>query len=238
MAEQDDDADPPLAAEFALGVLDAEQRAQLVERCRVDPPFARDVAEWQARLTPLSEAIAPVAAPASVWTRIEAALASQPLMPQPMSKRTDHSLWDSLSFWRWLSAGSLTLAAASFAAFLVAPALEPSTSGFAGVLTTQDGAPAFSVTIDRQSSSAILVAMRSFGDPQQVNELWLVPRTGDPIPLAIVGHGVARRVPLLAGALSGGSFEGALAVSLEPPGGSPTGKPTGPIVAHGPLLDL
>jgi anti-sigma-K factor RskA len=39
--------------------------------------------------------------------------------------------------------------------------------------------------------------------------------------------------------LSGSVIKDAtLAVSLEPPGGSPTGQPTGPVIAAGPLLAL
>jgi anti-sigma-K factor RskA len=32
--------------------------------------------------------------------------------------------------------------------------------------------------------------------------------------------------------------EAVLAVSLEPPGGSPTGQPTGPVIANGKLAQL
>jgi anti-sigma-K factor RskA len=38
--------------------------------------------------------------------------------------------------------------------------------------------------------------------------------------------------------LSEVSKEAVLAVSLEPPGGSPTGQPTGPVIANGKLAAL
>src|SRR5437868_3856425 len=63
-----------LAAELALGVLDGEARARAEARAASDPEFAAEAAAWSARLHPLAEDVAPVAAPDTLWPRIEAAL--------------------------------------------------------------------------------------------------------------------------------------------------------------------
>ncbi len=70
----------------------------------------------------------------------------------------------------------------------------------------------------------------------RVLELWSVPPAGNPKSLGLIsanGVTVLRRERLPARLLKGGTS--ALAVSVEPPGGSPTGVPTGPVVFAGKL---
>ena len=63
-----------LAAEHALGVSGARERAEAEARMARDPAFAELVDAWRARLAPLGEGLAPVAPPASAWARVERAL--------------------------------------------------------------------------------------------------------------------------------------------------------------------
>jgi anti-sigma-K factor RskA len=70
--------------------------------------------------------------------------------------------------------------------------------------------------------------------PQQAYELWALPRDGKPpVSLGLLPRqgDIARPLNDLQSAalLSAGK----LAVSIEPPGGSPTGAPTGPVVMVG-----
>ncbi|MDH5539405.1 MAG: anti-sigma factor [Rhizobacter sp.] len=68
-------------------------------------------------------------------------------------------------------------------------------------------------------------------EAQRALELWAVPASGAPRSLGLISATsatVLRRGRLLDGAA-------ALAVSLEPTGGSPTGAPTGPILFVGKL---
>ena len=72
--------------------------------------------------------------------------------------------------------------------------------------------------------------------PDRALELWSVPPDGPPRSLGLVsasGTTVLRRDRLPATLLKGGTA--ALAVSVEPAGGSPTGAPTGPVVYAGKL---
>ena len=69
MTEEDD----ILAAEFALGLLDAAEAAAVQARARTDGPLSLRIAWWRDQLAPLAnEAATP--APKGVWTRIEAQL--------------------------------------------------------------------------------------------------------------------------------------------------------------------
>jgi anti-sigma-K factor RskA len=72
--------------------------------------------------------------------------------------------------------------------------------------------------------------------PDRVLELWSVPPEGVPRSLGLIsaqGVTVLSRERLPKTLLEGGTD--ALAVSVEPPGGSPTGVPTGPVVYAGKL---
>jgi len=67
--------------------------------------------------------------------------------------------------------------------------------------------------------------------PDRALELWAVPTDGtSPRSLGVLPTGAGATVALRAKVLAGVDT---LAVSVEPPGGSPTGKPTGPIVYAG-----
>jgi anti-sigma-K factor RskA len=64
-----------LAAEYALGTLDADERAQADALLLVDPEFAAEVERWERRLGELNVLVAPVEPPAPVWDKIRAGVA-------------------------------------------------------------------------------------------------------------------------------------------------------------------
>jgi anti-sigma-K factor RskA len=64
-----------LAAEYALGTLDDDERAQADALMLVDPDFAAQVRQWERKLGELNVLVAPVEPPAPVWERIQAGLA-------------------------------------------------------------------------------------------------------------------------------------------------------------------
>ncbi|MCL2713008.1 MAG: anti-sigma factor [Alphaproteobacteria bacterium] len=63
-----------LAAEYALGSLNTEERAQVETMMAVDEEFAAVVQAWELRLGVLNQIVEPIEPPASVWTKIVAAL--------------------------------------------------------------------------------------------------------------------------------------------------------------------
>jgi anti-sigma-K factor RskA len=71
----DEDVDG-FAAEYVLGTLDADERAQADALRLVDAGFAAKVLEWERRLGELNVLVAPVEPPAVVWDRIKAGLES------------------------------------------------------------------------------------------------------------------------------------------------------------------
>lgn len=63
-----------LAAEYALGTLDADERTQVETMMTVDSAFAAIVQAWEFRLGTLNEMVGLVEPPAIVWDKIKAAV--------------------------------------------------------------------------------------------------------------------------------------------------------------------
>lgn len=63
-----------LAAEYALGTLDAEERAQVEAMMSVDPEFVTVVRAWEFRLGVLNQMVGSVEPPTDLWERIRTAI--------------------------------------------------------------------------------------------------------------------------------------------------------------------
>jgi len=228
-----------MAAEYALGVLTAEERAAAERQIKADPAFADQVAAWDDRLAPLIEAVVPVQAPRVVWMRIAAQMG---LIKTPAN---DNSIWGNVNLWRAGTALFATAAAAAMAVVLLnpgatpvaptpatpAPALQPIS---VGMLKAEDGPISFVVTLDRQNHRLIIAPLS--GAPEGHSyEMWMLPDGAPPVSMGSMDGAdvVVIDAARLLGA-SGDKIPG-LAVSVEPRGGSPTGLPTGPVIASGAL---
>lgn len=95
MTSEHEDRDE-LAAEYALGTLDADERAQAEARMLVDPAFAEQVQQWERRLGELNALVAPIEPPEPVWDRIKAGLPNAgqaelrlPEAPAPAAREAD-----------------------------------------------------------------------------------------------------------------------------------------------------
>jgi anti-sigma-K factor RskA len=73
----DEDRDG-LAAEYVLGTLEADERAQADSLLLTDPAFAAAVRQWERRLGELNVLVAPVEPPAPLWDRIRDSLGAAP----------------------------------------------------------------------------------------------------------------------------------------------------------------
>jgi anti-sigma-K factor RskA len=229
------------AAEHALGVLTAAERRQAEVRMASEPAFAALVEAWHARLTPLADAIAPIAAPPRLWPRIERAL--------PANDNAAAAAGRALRFWRGATAGSLALVAAGIAAAVLLairpPVLvQPPAPGqlLNASLVSQSGAPVplFVAAYDPVRKALIVTSLVQPGkDPAHVHELWVIPADGKPRPLGFIEPGKTKAMPMPESLLPSLAVGSAIAVSVEPPGGSPKiNAPSGPIAAVGKLAKI
>jgi anti-sigma-K factor RskA len=75
-------------------------------------------------------------------------------------------------------------------------------------------------------------------DATREAELWLIPADGKPRPLGMLRADRAVVITIPRELMAQAVANAVLAVSLEPPGGSTTGLPTGPVIAQGKLTTL
>ncbi len=219
-------ADDMQAAELALGVLAGAERFAVQRRAEREPAFAALVVHWEERLSPWATEIAEVAPPPQVWERIAAALPAQ----------KNQSIWQSLAFWRGLTLATGALAAACIGALIYlgnAPQQPPLFAAIDG-----GGHHHFVATLDKNSGSIAVVPASYTADTTRVPELWLIPSDGKPRPLGLLRADTATTLTLSHDMLAHAVSNAVLAVSLEPQGGSPTGQPTGPVIATGKLTLL
>ena len=217
-----------LAAEFVLGVLSGTERAAAQRLLERDGNFARMVAGWEEKLAPWAGEIEEVAAPPQVWVRIAAAL--------PAQSAANAGWWHNLAFWRGLSFATGALAAACIGALVYlgdAPQKAPLVAGLDG-----GGHRHFVATIDMTRGSIAVQPAAFSADATRVPELWLIPADGKPRPLGLLRADRAVSITIPADLIAQTVSNSVLAVSLEPPGGSPTGAPTGPVIATGKLTSL
>jgi anti-sigma-K factor RskA len=220
-----------LAAEYVAGTLrgGARRRFEALRRSHAQVDAA--VQRWEQRLLPLADAVPPQEPPLRVWRGIE-----QRLWPPPGDAAPDRRL----RFWRGASAllGAVVLSLAVLLAQAPAPA-PPVIVVLQGTGAAADFGGGFVAGIGGDGRSLVARPLQPVALPaDRVLELWAVPPEGGGPPrslglLRADGPTVLSRDRLPPTLLRGGAA--ALAVSVEPPGGSPTGTPTGPVVYAGAL---
>jgi anti-sigma-K factor RskA len=222
-----------LAAQYVLGTLSRAARERLARLARANETVAAALRAWEARLLPLAESLPPVAPPEHVWPAI---------LDRIQGQRESGSIWANLGLWRGLTLAGFATAMA-LVVVLLTPRPETPIEALVVVLAGQDARPALLVSADRSGRTLTLKAIapvQPAGD--RVLQLWALPEQGSPRSLGLIpATGAASDVVRLDLPASAGlALQNipALAVSLEPQGGSPTGLPTGPVLYSGPIQRL
>jgi anti-sigma-K factor RskA len=220
-------ADELSAAEYALGVLAGAERATAAQRVARDRAFAALVAAWEERFAPWAAEIREVAPPPQAWERIAAQL--------PGAEQRGPRFWQSLVFWRSFGIVS-ALAAACLAVLLYLSSGSQQVALFASI--EGSGERIFVAAIDAKRAAIAVVPATYRADPTRVPELWLIPSGGKPLPLGVLPADRPTQVAIPAAIADQVRRGATLAVSLEPPGGSPTSQPSGPVIGSGTLTNL
>ena len=230
-----------LAAQYALGVLRGGARRRFEQLARQEPTIRDAIVHWQARLSGIAE-LQPAAEPVDkVWCGIEQRLGWQP-MPDAAAKAgvPEHwwrRLWNVPGFWRGVTLATAAVAAVAIGLNMrMARQLDTAPLVNAVAVLNDDRAEAaVLVTWDARSHSLTLRRLDHLPlSDEQVLQLWALPDGGKPQSLGVLGH---QRQLRLAVAQAVGKVP-ALAISVEPPGGSPDPNgPTGPVVFKGRVID-
>ncbi|AGI67080.1 hypothetical protein OAN307_c14020 [Octadecabacter antarcticus 307] len=221
--------DDVLAAELSLGLLKGDELAQATRRARIDQTFAGLVEDWDVHFSTLTEEIAPVAPPKGLFKKIKAD--AYPESPK--------RIWKNLRIVpAFLCAGAAALT------LLVALHL-------GGYMQTNPVTPTSVARLVAQDNSLVVAAAYVGGSGQlfverQVGasaqgrslELWVIAGDAAPVSLGILAIDETIDEIIVPENLQDQMVGATLAISDEPFGGSPTGAPTGAVLAAGEITTL
>ncbi len=197
-----------LAADYVAGAMRGGARRRFEGLMAADANLRRQVRDWENDIYPL------------LWS----------LPPRVPPRR----VWQGLAFWRVLSGA---LAAILVAGVVVYPMQvdRAARTQLMAVLQSPEAQAMLVVRADERGGLHVhaLQDLASRADGKAL-ELWVIPPGQAPISVGVVAPDGQTALPRAQG------LEGVqtLAITLEPPGGSPSGKPTGPVIMKGDVLKI
>jgi len=199
-----------LCGEYLVGTLRGPARKRF-ERLLKDPAVSQRLRYWETNFMPRYAAMIEARPSPQVWKRLEKTLG----LARPS--------WFRRAAWPVaVTVALLVIVGVQFARQQPDDAPIAQLSGKAATVAAH---------LSRDGRTLVLRSDRPVvAGPAQSYELWLLTPEGDVISLAVLGSLDARFELRHRGAL-----RGQLAVSVEPAGGSPSGKPTGPVILVGPI---
>ncbi len=102
-------------------------------------------------------------------------------------------------------------------------------------LAGADGKPLLSAAYDPLRGAVVLTPATQREDEGKSAELWVIEGKNPPRSLGVIDIKDPNKHVITSEQLRGLESGATLAISIEPYGGSPTGQPTGPVVATGTL---
>ena len=229
-----------VAAEYVLGLLERESLLEARGRVRGDPQFADAVTAWENRLAPLLEAIPEAAPPPDLWSRIEPMLvASGDASGEVISLRHRRNLWRGYATAMTAIAASLALVIGLRPGAETEPVVQPQAAPLlVASLSAPETETAVTLVYDRNQGTLLVTPAMLEALEGRDHELWVVPASGTPRSLGLIRADQPIRIAVAADRAELLGPRAALAISVEPDGGSPTGAPTGPVIASGELRPI
>lgn len=219
-----------LIGEYVLGLLEEPEATEVRELIEHDRDAASMALEWERHLLDLADALPAQAPSPALWQRLQ-----QSLGWQPSADQTDNSLvrwWNSLGLWRLTSAGLALLVLLSW----LPGVLRDSASGpsYTAVLQVpgESARPGWVITVDASGTLHLESLVADQIPPDNSVQFWTLidPKDG-PRSLGLIepGKGVTLSAEQIGTVQAGQLFE----LTLEPKGGSPLNRPTGPVLYIG-----
>jgi anti-sigma-K factor RskA len=284
-----------LAAEYALGTLDAEERGQVETMMAADEEFTAIVRGWEYRLGTLNQMVGAVEPRPVVWENIQAAighstksqaplvLPQAPPPPPPPAASVEpvtaedaplrevpivadtNVIYLSGRVRRWRNLASVASAIAAALVVMLGlqvyqpdllpsglrpkprtqivevktpPVPAPPSGQFVAVLQQGGNSPAFILTVDAATRNFTVRRVDAQPEPGKSFELWLISdKLPQPRSLGVIGGSDFTERPVLssydANTINGATY----AVTVEPAGGSPSGRPSSAPIFSGKLIE-
>lgn len=220
------------AGEYVAGLMTPEEQEAFERRIATDADVRRAVADWREKLLALDETATPLTPSYGLWPRIEQAVGAA----RPVAAETPGFLarfWQDVAALRWASLASAA-AALVLAVLLVAqPFGRADRPTVVAVLNAPNTSEAGAIVEAYADGRVRVVPLRAIPVPEgrtlQVWTLWdrqVGPRSVGLMPRAEARDYATSGMPR---PVDSQLYE----ITLEPAGGSPTGRPTGPILYVG-----
>ena len=212
------------AGEYVLGTLDRDQRAEFEALLAVSTDLQRSVDAWREHLQILNQQLEPVTPPCHLWSGIVARLGLRV------------GLLQRLGFWRAFS-GFATAAALVLAVIALTPrepAMMPGEYVF--VINHASGQPAWIINATLDGKMMVQAVKPGPMPAGKGGELWMM-ENGTPVSLGMLpvqGQATMQLPAKMLGLMKTADF----AVSMEPSAGAPGGKPSGPVIDEGKLVQI
>ena len=241
------------AGEYVLGSLDAEARRTVLEAIARDRGLLAEVYFWQDRLLGLVAPIVPTPPAAEVWLGIAAGIARSDARTEA---RTDAGTDAGTSatppgivvgardgdaandrmfrrLRRWQGIGGLAIAAVCLLALVLVLRPLPSEPRYLAVLQAPDRSVGWVVEASAGGSVRLVPVGSSAPVPAgKALQFWTkAPSAAGPTSLGLVSAGQVTVLP--AARLPNLEPQQLFELTLEPEAGSPTGRPTGPVLFVG-----
>ena len=236
-----------LAADYVMGLLDPAAEAAADARLEADAVFHSAVNSWRKRLADFDMSAAPVTPTAQLWQRIAQSTKADRSAAVPAGMRgamRGATLWHNLRFWR--VTGLVATAAAVIFAVLAIGAISTSKHLRRDLVALAQRKPVYVAVLVSDQTREVGAVVNAFANgrveliplkaidvpPGRALQVWtLWDRVAGPKPVGLTTQ--SRALVLNLDELPETAANQLFEITLEPEGGSPTGRPTGPILFKG-----
>ncbi|MCM2455178.1 anti-sigma factor [Rhizobium sp. CG4] len=221
-----------LADEYVLGLMEPMEAAVFEVRLERDAELRAAVEASRDRFLPLDATADPLDVPEELWQRIDAGISAARPTPEIATAPSPAASNDNIkSGWRWTAMASL--AATVLLAVTLGWSLltRPDPVVIAVLLDAKGEAQA--IVEDFGNEQATVKLLADFTVPEgKTLQVWTLPSQDmGPVSLGLLEN--SRSAALKGPALPKPQGEQLYEITLETAGGSPTGRPTGPILVKG-----
>ncbi|MGA1831478.1 anti-sigma factor [Rhizobium wenxiniae] len=225
-----------IADEYVLGLLSEADVAEVENEIERNSTLATAVAEARERFLPLDTNVDPAALSPVLWQAIDARLPEQATMETPsiafVSPRVPTAGNDNIRS-GWRSAAISAIAASLILAVGLVWSVTRSVEPLVVAVLVNEAGEVQAVVEDFGNDTASIRLLTDFNVPEEKTmQVWTLPsREMGPMSLGLLEDAHSAR---LSGSTLPKPQDAQLyEITLEQAGGSPTGRPTGPILAKG-----
>ena len=222
------------AAEYVVGTLSAAEHDEVVQALPRDAGLQQDVYFWQDKLLAMTRMLAPVEPSPALWSRIEHSLS---LAKTGRSAAPAQPWWEGLTFWRFGAAFASVLAVVLALQLRPVDAPAPATR-YLAVLQSPDKQDAGWIVEAFVGGKLRLIPLGTTTvAPQKALQFWTKAQGArGPTSLGLVSPGRVTELPVAR--LPTLEAQQLFELTLEPEGGSPLDRPTGPVLFLGRTVRL